>query len=157
MSKRVVEVTAHQQSTSARWSCKFKTFPFWFPRSIIGRSANFWVDTYTSTMYVCCKTLLWLESMRFFVRINCFVQCKLQRPSKFRTSIKCFVWTRGSHRIVEDTSRLVWIPGEIVSGTDWIGGWVNPGAVLNAVEKRKIFPVPGIKHRPSSPLLYRLS
>jgi hypothetical protein len=29
-------------------------------------------------------------------------------------------------------------PGERASGTHWIGGWVSPRAVLDAVEKRKI-------------------
>jgi hypothetical protein len=30
------------------------------------------------------------------------------------------------------------LPGEIVPGTHWIGGWVGPRAVLDTVVKRKI-------------------
>jgi hypothetical protein len=44
-----------------------------------------------------------------------------------------------------------------VPGTHWIGGLVNPRAGLDAVEERKILPLPGFDHRPSSPSLYRLS
>jgi hypothetical protein len=33
---------------------------------------------------------------------------------------------------------------ECPSGTHWIGGWVNPGSGLDAMEKRKILPLPGI-------------
>jgi hypothetical protein len=35
--------------------------------------------------------------------------------------------------------------GERVTDTHWIGGSVGPRAGLNAVEKRKIFPLLGIK------------
>jgi hypothetical protein len=31
------------------------------------------------------------------------------------------------------------IPGEIATGTHWMGGWVGPRAGLDAVEKRKSF------------------
>jgi hypothetical protein len=43
-------------------------------------------------------------------------------------------------------------PGEIASGTHWIGGWVGPRASLDVMEKREIFPLSGIEPRPSSPL-----
>jgi hypothetical protein len=42
-------------------------------------------------------------------------------------------------------------------GIHWIGGWVGPGAELDAVEKREILLLPGIEPRLSSPSLYRLS
>jgi hypothetical protein len=32
-------------------------------------------------------------------------------------------------------------PGEEIPGTPWIGGWVNPRAVLDAVKKKK-YPCP---------------
>jgi hypothetical protein len=41
-------------------------------------------------------------------------------------------------------------PGEVATSTHWIGGWVFLGAGLEAVEKRKIFPLPGIEPGPSS-------
>jgi hypothetical protein len=43
------------------------------------------------------------------------------------------------------------IHGETASGTNWIGGWMGSGTGLEAFEKRKIFPLPGMKHRQSSP------
>jgi hypothetical protein len=48
-------------------------------------------------------------------------------------------------------------PGERSPGTLWRGGWVSPRAGLDAVEKEKMLPIPGIEPRPSSPSLYRLS
>jgi hypothetical protein len=39
-------------------------------------------------------------------------------------------------------------------GTHWIWGWVGSRAGLDAVEKRKTLPLPGIERRPSSPSLY---
>jgi hypothetical protein len=36
-------------------------------------------------------------------------------------------------------------------GAHWMGGWVGTRAGLNAVEKRKIFPLPGLEPQPSSP------
>jgi hypothetical protein len=42
-------------------------------------------------------------------------------------------------------------PREIARGTHWIGGWVDPRAGLDAMEKRKILPLPGIEPRPSRP------
>jgi hypothetical protein len=45
-------------------------------------------------------------------------------------------------------------------GTHWVGGWVDPRAGLNEVEKRKFLTPPGLKLRPlgrpaHSQLLYR--
>jgi hypothetical protein len=45
---------------------------------------------------------------------------------------------------------------EIAPGTHWIGLWVSHGTGLEAVEKRKTFPLPGIEPGPSSLSLYRL-
>jgi hypothetical protein len=45
-------------------------------------------------------------------------------------------------------------PGKIAplsSSICWIGGWVGPRSSLDAVEKRKIFPLPGFESRSSSP------
>jgi hypothetical protein len=41
-------------------------------------------------------------------------------------------------------------PRERAPGTHWIGGWAGPGAVLNAVVKRKI-PSPRRKSNPDRP------
>jgi hypothetical protein len=41
-------------------------------------------------------------------------------------------------------------PGEIVSGTHWIGGWVGPRTGLDQ-KKRKFLPLSGIEPWPSSP------
>jgi hypothetical protein len=51
------------------------------------------------------------------------------------------------------------IPRENIPGTYWIGDWVGPRAGLDAVEKRKILPLPGIEPSPPSliPSLYRRS
>jgi hypothetical protein len=38
-------------------------------------------------------------------------------------------------------------PGEIASGTHWIGGWVDHGVGLAAMEKKKILPLPGIENQ----------
>jgi hypothetical protein len=38
-------------------------------------------------------------------------------------------------------------PGEIASGTHWIGGWVDPRTGLDDVEKRKFLTVPGLELR----------
>jgi len=35
-------------------------------------------------------------------------------------------------------------PGEGTLGTCWRGGWVCPGAALDAVEKKKVLHLPGI-------------
>jgi hypothetical protein len=35
-------------------------------------------------------------------------------------------------------------------GTDWIGGWVDPRAGLDDLEKRKFFTIPGLELRPLS-------
>jgi hypothetical protein len=50
-------------------------------------------------------------------------------------------------------------PRERAHGTHWIGGWVGPGAGLDAVEKRKMLPLPGTEPgRPiRNPSLHRLS
>jgi hypothetical protein len=51
--------------------------------------------------------------------------------------------------IVRFTPRPLY-PGEIPPSSQWIGGWVGPRAGLNAVEKRKILPLPEIETQPSS-------
>jgi hypothetical protein len=38
-------------------------------------------------------------------------------------------------------------PGERAPGTHWIGGWVNPRANLDDVEKKKILTLPGLELR----------
>jgi hypothetical protein len=38
--------------------------------------------------------------------------------------------------------------GERALGIHWIGGWVNPRAGLDDVEKRKFLPPPGFELRP---------
>jgi hypothetical protein len=43
-------------------------------------------------------------------------------------------------------------PREIAHGTHWIGGWVGPRAVLDAVMKRKI-PSPGRKSKHRTPIV----
>jgi hypothetical protein len=40
------------------------------------------------------------------------------------------------------------IPWERVTGTHWIGGWVNHRAGLDDVEKRKFLTLPGLELRP---------
>jgi hypothetical protein len=52
-------------------------------------------------------------------------------------------------------------PGERAPGTHWIGGWVDPTAGLDDVEKRKFFTLPGLELRSlgspaRSQSLYRL-
>jgi hypothetical protein len=52
-------------------------------------------------------------------------------------------------------------PGERAPGTHWIGGWVDPRAGLDDLEKRKFFTLSGLELRPlsrpaSSQSLYRL-
>jgi hypothetical protein len=52
-------------------------------------------------------------------------------------------------------------PGERAPGTHWIGGWVDPRAGLDNVEKRKFLTLPGLELRScgrpaSSQSLYRL-
>jgi hypothetical protein len=42
-------------------------------------------------------------------------------------------------------------PGETAHGNQWIRGWVDPKAGLDAVQKRKILAQPGIESGPSSP------
>jgi hypothetical protein len=39
-------------------------------------------------------------------------------------------------------------PGERAPGTHWIGGWVDPRAGLDNVEKRKFFTLPGLELQP---------
>jgi hypothetical protein len=39
-------------------------------------------------------------------------------------------------------------PGEKVPATHWIGGWVDPRASLDVVEKRKFFSLPRLELRP---------
>jgi hypothetical protein len=53
-------------------------------------------------------------------------------------------------------------PDESAPGTHWIGGWVDPRAGLDDVEKRKFLALPGLELRPFGrpariqSLLYRL-
>jgi hypothetical protein len=70
------------------------------------------------------------------------------------------------------TSAVVWgvwlasrpgrfIPGEIASDTNWIGGWINPRAGLDDMKKWKFLTLPGLELRPlgrptSSQVMYRL-
>jgi hypothetical protein len=35
--------------------------------------------------------------------------------------------------------------GRFTPGTHWIGGWVNPGAGLDDMKKRKFFTPPGLE------------
>jgi hypothetical protein len=52
---------------------------------------------------------------------------------------------------------LAALPQEKAAGTHWLGVVVSSRAVLDFVEKRKIFTLSGIELRPSSPSLYRVS
>jgi hypothetical protein len=52
-------------------------------------------------------------------------------------------------------------PWETAPGTHYIGGWVDPRAVLDDVKKRKFLTLPGLERRPlrrpaRSKSLYRL-
>jgi hypothetical protein len=52
-------------------------------------------------------------------------------------------------------------PGENAPGTHWIGGWMDPRAGLDDVEKRKFLILPGLELRPlghpaHSQLLFQL-
>jgi hypothetical protein len=40
------------------------------------------------------------------------------------------------------------IPGEIAPSTHWIGGWVDPRAGLDDVEKGTLLSLPGFELRP---------
>jgi hypothetical protein len=40
------------------------------------------------------------------------------------------------------------IPGETAPSTHWIGGWLNPRAGLDDVEKKILLTLPGLKLRP---------
>jgi hypothetical protein len=46
--------------------------------------------------------------------------------------------------------------GEIALVIHWIAAWMDPLVSMDAMEKRKILPLPGIKPRPPSLLLYQL-
>jgi hypothetical protein len=53
-------------------------------------------------------------------------------------------------------------PGERALGTHWIGGWVDPRAGLDDVEKKKFLTLPELKLRPlgrsaRSQSLYRVT
>jgi hypothetical protein len=39
-------------------------------------------------------------------------------------------------------------PAALISGTHWIGEWVGPIAGMDAVEKKRILPLPGIEPQP---------
>jgi hypothetical protein len=52
-------------------------------------------------------------------------------------------------------------PGRFTPGTHWIGGWVDPRAGLDDLEKRQFLTLPGLEIRPfryevRSQSLYRL-
>jgi hypothetical protein len=44
-----------------------------------------------------------------------------------------------------DSRRSRFIPGEGALGTNWIGGWVDPRASLDDMEKRKSLTLPGLE------------
>jgi hypothetical protein len=44
-------------------------------------------------------------------------------------------------------------PGETVPGIHWIGGWVDPRAGLDDLEKRKFLTLPGLRTRTPTPQL----
>jgi hypothetical protein len=48
-------------------------------------------------------------------------------------------------------------PGERAPGIHWIGGWVDPRAGLDDVEKGKFLVLPGLEHRPLGRPARRLS
>jgi hypothetical protein len=48
-------------------------------------------------------------------------------------------------------------PGRFTPGTHWIGGWVDPRAYLDEVEKRKFLTPPGLELLPLSRLARRQS
>jgi hypothetical protein len=63
--------------------------------------------------------------------------------------------------VVSCTPLPLYPQGERAPGTHWIGGWVDPSAGLDDVEKRKFLTLPGLEPRflgrPSrSQQLYRL-
>jgi hypothetical protein len=47
----------------------------------------------------------------------------------------------GGKLLVSRSDRFT--PGEVDTGTYWIGGWVGPRTGLDAVERRKFLPLPG--------------
>jgi hypothetical protein len=47
-------------------------------------------------------------------------------------------------------------PGAIACGIYSIGGWMGSRTGLDAVEKRKILPLPGFEPQPSNPQLCRV-
>jgi hypothetical protein len=60
-----------------------------------------------------------------------------------------------------DSRPVRFTPGERAPGNHWIGGWVDPRAGVDDVEKRKFLILPGLKLRPLGRLarsqsLYRL-
>jgi hypothetical protein len=60
----------------------------------------------------------------------------------------CILWPR--HQMV--VSGQLHDPAALPPGTHWIGGWVGPRAVLDAVVKRKI-PSPRRESNPRSPII----
>jgi hypothetical protein len=59
-------------------------------------------------------------------------------------------------RVVSFTLWSLYLFGQN-SGTHWIGGWLDPKAGLDTVEKTKVLFLPKFKPRPCSLSLYRLS
>jgi hypothetical protein len=53
---------------------------------------------------------------------------------------------------MEVSGQLHFTPSERAPGTRWIGGWVGPRAVLDAVVKRKI-PSPLRESNPRAPIV----
>jgi hypothetical protein len=47
-----------------------------------------------------------------------------------------------------DSCPGLFIRGEIALGTHYIGGWIGPRTGLDDVERRQIFPLPGVEFRP---------
>jgi hypothetical protein len=53
------------------------------------------------------------------------------------------------HFLDLSTSWREWLashPGRFIPGTSWIGGWVDPRAGLDDMEKRKFLTLPGLNH-----------
>jgi hypothetical protein len=63
--------------------------------------------------------------------------------------------------VVSFRPRPLYTPRKEPPGTHWIGGWVNPRAGLDDVEKKQFLTLPGLELRPlghpaRSQSLYRL-
>jgi hypothetical protein len=72
---------------------------------------------------------------------------------------------RYSSTILDLETRWRWVisftflplhPRGKIPGIHWRGGWEGPRTGQDTVEERKMFLLPGIEYRPSSPSLYLL-